>query len=178
LSEVTQQYVWEATRQVVEDLVPENSVFVASTINATPAERPYIVGVPAQDTSDELALLMLSRLMPANVDFETVPLKSSSLELIGQLSERPPAMVCISSLGPIGGAQTRYICKRIRQSFETLPILVTRWAYQGDREKWTKSSRARGASFVASSLKEALDVVARAQPLVKINGTVNAAIGA
>lgn len=165
LPQATQHYIWEATRQVVEDLFPEPTAASATHDAPASVHRLYIIGTPAQDAADEMALAMLSNLAPANVEFAATPIKMLASELIGHLTERRPALVCISSLGPVGMAHTRYLCKRLHMAFPNLPILASRWAYSGDREKFAQAMQSRGASFVATSLGEALDVMTRVQPL-------------
>jgi hypothetical protein len=47
-------------------------------------------------------------------------------EVVDQVAERRPALICIVSLPPGGLAQTRYLCKRLRVRFPDTRILVGR----------------------------------------------------
>jgi hypothetical protein len=53
-------------------------------------------------------------------------------ELISRVEQASPALVCIGLVPPGGFAQTRYLCKRLRARFPTLPIVVGCW---GDPEE-------------------------------------------
>jgi predicted PurR-regulated permease PerM len=165
ITEAMQQFIWTTMQQLLDEatglIEPEAEV----SANAPDTRRVLVIGVPAADRSDELALEMLGRVIPSHVDLEMVPQTTLVSELIERLAEAPPQLVCISALGPGGVGQIRYLCKRIRQRFSDVKILVGRWGYQGDAEKLVSGLQARGASQVVTSLGDAVEVIRRVQSI-------------
>ena len=167
--------VWHSTREMVEEStlamqaaeavqgkVRENGEAEAAT------SRIYLVGCPAHDVTDELALTMLGQVLPAHVELKVAPLSSLVSEVVAMLSERVPDAVLISSLGPGGVGQIRHLCKRIQQNHPGLRLYVGRWGYLGDRDRMTAGLKTRGATQVVTTLTEALDAISRIQPLAPI----------
>jgi len=99
------------------------------------AERPLILGCPANDEADELALLMLAEVL--RVDRWDMSILSSQLlssESIAEVEKCNPALVCVGFL-PRGSVFTlRQFCKRLRSRFPQVHIVVGRWGVQ-EREK-------------------------------------------
>jgi predicted PurR-regulated permease PerM len=140
LTEDGEQFVFRATREILEDL---NSLTPESSSDASDASQPAtiierspvilpkvpILACPAQDEADELALLMFQQLLDSTkYEVEIIcdaMLTAEVVALIGDKSS--PAMICIAALPPGGLAQTRYLCKRLRARFPNLKIVVGRW---------------------------------------------------
>ena len=145
MAENEQQFVLQATRQIVEDLdgsAPEKasldppSTTTASTdgvqrSDATP--KVLIMGCPVRDEADELSLLMLRQsLDPLRYELEIIADELLAAEMIDQIAEKKPALVCLASLPPGGLAQTRYLCKRLRARFPDSKLIVGRWGSRTD----------------------------------------------
>lgn len=168
LSEDEKNFVWDSTREMIED---EAFAAVAAKAEpelesgAVPHARVRVVGCPAHDSADELALVMLDQLLPAHVTLEIVPDGTLVAEVVSRLTAETPDVVCISALGPGGLAQTRYLIKRIRQAHPAIRIIVGRWDYRGDRGRMAEGLRRRGASSVVFTLDEACDQIQRVLPL-------------
>ena len=139
LTEDGEQFVFRATREILEDLNrfnPRKSSAVsdvsqlAATGENSRASVPKIriLGCPAQDGIDELALLMLRQLLDGT-KYEVEIMTDAMLagELVARVGETSPAMICIAAVTPGGLAQTRYLCKRLRAWFPDLKIAVGRW---------------------------------------------------
>ena len=87
-----------------------------------------ILGCPAQDEADELALLMLQQMLDgAKYEFEILSGAMLTAEVVARIGETSPAMICIAAVAPGGQTQTRYLCKRLRARFPNLKIAVGRW---------------------------------------------------
>ena len=164
ITESQQELIWKTTDQFVDDLTADLAVVIAADDSAAPKAKLVVVGVPILDRNDELALKMLSRIVPSNVLVDFTATIMLTGELLSTLESNPPDAICISALGPGGVAQVRYVCKRVRQGFPTLPIIVGRWAFHGDAEKMTATTKERGASHIFTRLVDALDVIGRLQP--------------
>ena len=134
-----EQFVFRATREILEDLnspMPQSSPgrirrFKASTtekISPVIAAKFRILGCPAQDEADELALLMLQQLLDgAKYELEILSGAMLTAEVVARIGETSPAMICIAAVAPGGQTQTRYLCKRLRARFPNLKIAVGRW---------------------------------------------------
>src|SRR5678816_4195647 len=82
-----------------------------------------ILGCPAQDEADELALLMFRQLLDCTrYEVEIMSDTMLTAEVVAQIGEKSPAMICIAAVSPGGLAQTRYLCKRLRARFANLKI--------------------------------------------------------
>ena len=153
------EFLWRTTRELVDENAPE------AAENGSPA-TVRLLACPVQDAADELALAMLSHVLPAHCELEVASLTTLASELLQKIEDDSPQGVVISALGPGGTAQTRYLVKRIRQRFARLPIIVGRWGFQGDRERMAAGLKGRGADHVATTLAEGATAAARIQPLV------------
>ena len=170
LAENDQQLIFQATREILEDLdesKPENSSSRTTFSEATmidrnsPSSAPkvLIVGCPVRDEANELALLMFWRLLdPARYELALLAHETLTSEAIEQIAEKSPALVCIASLPPGGLAQTRYLCKRLRKRFpNSLKIIVGRWGSRNESNG--NSLLAAGADKVGTTMIETRDQV-------------------
>jgi hypothetical protein len=169
LEEGNQQFVFEATRNIIEELdslMPktaanptasaEATTIVAHHSSASPKIR--VVGCPARDEADELALLMCRQLLASTrYEMEVLADKALASEVVDQVAEKRPALICIVSLPPGGLAQTRYLCKRLRVRFPDMRILVGRLGTQNANHR--DVLLAAGADKVATTVIELRDQV-------------------
>ena len=139
LTEDDEQFVFRATREILEDLnslKPESSSDAsdssqpATIVESSPVIVPKvpILGCPAHDEADELALLMFRQLLDSTrYEVEIMSDAMLTAEVVALIGEKNPAMICIAAVPPGGLAQTRYLCKRLRARFPKLKIVVGRW---------------------------------------------------
>jgi hypothetical protein len=92
-----------------------------------PAERVTVLGCPALDSADEVALRILARRLETDgTMMEVLPATVLTAEVVRDIVTRRPHAVIIGSLPPGGLAETRFLCKRL-QATEPRPwILVAR----------------------------------------------------
>ena len=152
--------VYEAGRETVEKLSARRheDLEEGDTIESTSVEEaPLVLGCPAADEGDEVALLMFGRLLrSADCTLEIVPASALSGEIVSLVGERKPTVVVIGAVAPEGLAQARYLCKRLRARFPDLKVIVGRWgemAGEGDRASLLEA----GADAVASTLVQSRD---------------------
>ena len=156
-----QRGVVDAAREVAEQLATLNenkSKIDGESVSATPppVDTPIrVLGIPARDASDHVALIMLSECIN-NARLELSIMKPGLLasEAIARATEYQPALICIASLPPGGGTQARLLGMRLRARFPELKILVGRWGYVGDVKKMHAQLLDAGASDVATTLEE------------------------
>ncbi|HSF57151.1 MAG TPA: AI-2E family transporter [Candidatus Binatia bacterium] len=171
LDEGNQHFIFKATREILEDLNglnPDASSSPAAMIKkASPptTARVRILGLPVRDEADELALLMCRQLLtPSRYEMEVLPDEALTSEVVDQVAEKCPALLCIVSLPPGGLAQTRYLCKRLRSRFPDTKILVGRLGTQaGDHGDALLGA---GADKVATTLIELRDQIIQVSQII------------
>lgn len=129
--------------------------------------RVTLLGCPADDDTDCLGLGLLSRLLDHEKwNLQFVALETLTSEVLDQVKQESPDLVCIASIPPGGRSQTRYLCKRLRTVAPDLPILVGRWGAkrvsQAERDRFEQA----GATVVATSLDETCQFFASQWPLL------------
>jgi predicted PurR-regulated permease PerM len=160
LSEDDAGFVVGRTREIVEELGPPPDEAVA--------ERIRVLGCPARDELDELALLMFRRLAQGSgVEVEVVSATLFASEAVALARETVPDVVCIATVPPGGVAHARYLIKRVRVAHPDARILVCRWGKDGTREEVRPILLSAGADEVAMSLIEARDHVLRWLPVLE-----------
>jgi hypothetical protein len=188
LTEVDEQFILRATREIVEDL-GERQVAAAETANA-PAEtegtaaptprKVRILGCPGSGEADRLALEMLRQLLdPARWDLEILSMEMLSAEVVALAGEKDPAVVCIGALPPGGLARTRYLCKRLRARLPNAKIVVGRWGLKSSVEQNQEQLQEAGADRVETTLLETrthlstwLPVLSQEEAETTVNGAV------
>jgi predicted PurR-regulated permease PerM len=163
LTEDGEQFVFRATREILEDLnslKPQSSSEIlnssqpATIDENSPVILPKvrILGCPAQDEADELALLMFRQLLDCTkYEVEIMSDTMLTAEVVARIGEKSPAMICIAAVPPGGLAQTRYLCKRLRARFPNLKIAVGRW---GTGSEDSNSILIAGADKVGTTMIE------------------------
>ncbi|HTU90710.1 MAG TPA: AI-2E family transporter [Gemmataceae bacterium] len=133
---------------------------------APPARKASAIGCPGHDEANELSLRMLSRMLRmSGYEMEVLSSDKLTAEVIGHLAQEAPAVVVIGSLPPGGLAQGRYLCKRIRQQWPGIKILIGRWGEKDKKERVEKRLLAAGADRVAWTLH---DIRNQIMPLLQV----------
>jgi predicted PurR-regulated permease PerM len=174
LSSEDEQWILTATREIMESLGaarPEPAVAgpgpasATGTLDALPALR--ILGCPARDEADELALIMFQRLMAdARCEVEVVSPALLASEVVTLARERRPSMICVAALPPGGLAHARYLIKRLRMVVPDAQILIGRWGRNGSGQEGRAMLVAAGADAVAPTLAETRDQVLQLLPVL------------
>jgi predicted PurR-regulated permease PerM len=122
------------------------------------SEQPQVQGCVAGDEASEMALVMLAYLLrPHAITLEAGSAHALPGEVLSQVAEKSPAIVCVASIRPGDLAQTRYLCKRLRARFPHGKIVVARWGEKDDGEQ--DQLLTSGADAVAASLRQARDQI-------------------
>jgi predicted PurR-regulated permease PerM len=91
-------------------------------------ERVAVLGCPAGDRADEVALQLLARQVAADgIAMDVLPAALLTGEVASEVATRHPRAVLIGSLPPGGLAETRHLCKRLGAAASRPWILVARW---------------------------------------------------
>jgi hypothetical protein len=140
LAEDGEQFVLRATREILEDftsLTPTSESEATDSLAADEVSAPLlkvrILGCPARDEADELALLMLRQLfVSSRYDVEVMSDAVLTSEVVGMIGAKNPAVIVIATLSPGGLAQTRYLCKRLRARFPNLKLAIGQWGMESE----------------------------------------------
>ncbi len=111
-----------------------------------------VLGCPALDRADEVALQMLARRVASDgIVMEVLGATLLTAEVAGEIAARAPNAVVVGSLPPGGLAESRYLCKRLQAASRSPWVLVGRWGRSDGGEPMTIA----GATAVVGSLAEA-----------------------
>lgn len=155
ITDADRDYIHRTTLEVLEDLGEQFHGVAAAPEAAVGSQLIQVLGCPARDEFDELALEMLRHLLdPKRWQLEIVTADMLAAELIARVGKQQPAMICIASLPPGGLAHTRYLCKRLRSHFPEVRILVGRWGLHGSSEHNQVQLKESGATEMATSILE------------------------
>jgi hypothetical protein len=155
--------IYQATRELVDNLGTSQAVISATEVPIVSAKdaaaalppKVRILACPAHDEADEVALQMVQHVLDPRrfaVDFTKTTLLTA--ELISLVEQASPALVCIGLVPPGGFAQTRYLCKRLRARFPTLPIVVGCWGDPKDEAEHLARLRLDGIAHTSTTLLE------------------------
>jgi hypothetical protein len=129
---------------------------------AAPLPKARILGCPARDEVDELALLMFRQLLdPTRYEVELTNAAMLTAEVVSLAVRTGATLVCVGALPPGGVAQARYLCKRLRVRLPNLKIVVGRWGFKESTEETLAHLRSDGIDHVGTSLLETRDEVMR-----------------
>jgi predicted PurR-regulated permease PerM len=163
LTESDEQFVLRATQEILEDLgerreaatQAKEALHPEDQANASAPIRLRVLACPARDQADRLALEMLRQLLdPAKWAVEVAAVETLTADLMAQMAEQAPALVCIGALPPGGLAHTRYLCKKLRARFPKIKIVVGRWGLTGSLEANREQLQDAGADLIAATILE------------------------
>lgn len=169
LTEADQRFVLDATREVLEELSAlqkEAAAESGESAPAAPAAKVPVMGAPASDDTDEVALLMLKDLLdPLRYEVSLTTKALLASELVELVEEKKPALVCIGAPPPRGQAHTRLLCLRLRARFPDLKIVVGRWGLLQDVDKKREQLLSAGANDFGTTLQETRRQIEALAPL-------------
>jgi predicted PurR-regulated permease PerM len=160
LSEHDEQAVYQGSRAILAGLDERRKQAAAEHQEETspPARAATVLGFPADGVGDEVALLALDKMLDSRrCTMYVGAAEMLASEMVAQVAEKRPRVVCIGAVAPGGLAHARYLCKRIRARFPEVRILVGRWGPHANSSQSRASVGSAGADRVASTLLEARD---------------------
>jgi predicted PurR-regulated permease PerM len=183
LTDAQEQFIFEETRTIVANLDSEQQGITPGTDGSETLEeksapaRPNlrILGCPARDEVDEVALMMFQRLLGSTrFEIEVISDEKLASEVVAEAGEKQTGLVCIAAVQPGGLTHTRYLCKRLRTQFSYLKIVVGLWGFTGELEATRKSMLSAGADQVGTSLLESRDQISNLAQLISDSDKVSA----
>lgn len=129
---------------------------------AEPPSAPVAVFARAlHGEVDALALEMLEILLPPQVKLQVSADGRLVGELVENLNDSRPALMIISAMRPGSIMAAETLCRRLHHKIPGLKMLVCRWSLPGQQAS-DKSLKDAGATWVATTLAEARDVIVEA----------------
>ncbi len=109
--------VVDARREIEARVKPAGPPAVAA-IKADGEVKMNILCLPAHDEADEIACLMLGRLLElAGFGCVTVSVTALAAEMVQKASEHHADLICIMAVPPDAAIYARYLCKRVSSTF-------------------------------------------------------------
>lgn len=151
-----EEYILRTTREIVDGLAPK-----ADGAQPDPTGEVAVLAVPAVGGADEVALAMLAHLARTTGIGVTVAggLPTSGEGRIG--SNLAEAAVVVAVVRPGGLTEARYLCRRLREQYPRVKVVVGWWGSGKDAQKARDFLLAAGADQVAVTLREACIQVMR-----------------
>jgi hypothetical protein len=161
------EFIYATTRELVQKVELPKLVLPGAE-SELPRVQVSILGCPAHDEADEIALAMLGRLLdPERTELEIVPSEILSSEVISRVREKNPSIICVGSLDPDPVGPIRYLCKRMRERYPSVRILVGRWGASPKPASERDQLIAAGADYVSTSLIEAHNQLTHLMPIAE-----------
>jgi predicted PurR-regulated permease PerM len=159
-----EEFIITTTRELLEDVVyPAQDALDAKEVAKGGAEvkcRLLVLGCPAKDEFDEMALGMMKRLLPAGkCQVELLSKDTLAGEMLARVAEAKPAVLVISAVPPYSFAAIRYLCKRMRTQFPTVKILVGCWGLRDEVKKSVDRLLTAGADLASAELLESRNLL-------------------
>jgi predicted PurR-regulated permease PerM len=165
--------IYQAMHELIDDLSASQDASSADAVASPPEEdtapvlppQVHILGCPAHDEADELALQMLQHvLVPGRFEIEVTRAGLLAAEVLSLVEQSMPTLVCIGLVPPGGFAQTRYLCKRLRARFPTLPIVVGCWSGTTDEAETLARLRLDSLTQVGTILTKTRQQIIQVPP--------------
>jgi predicted PurR-regulated permease PerM len=145
LDEETQNFIYQSTREIVEELeensaaettqtLPEGSSG-ASAVAAEADARLGVVCIPARDDADDVVGMLLARLLARQGQIAQSISIGPTAEMLAQVKEIQPDVVCISALPPFAINHARALYSKLRALSPTMHIVICLWNFEGDIQK-------------------------------------------
>jgi predicted PurR-regulated permease PerM len=148
-------YIVATTGQLISKTAAEAR---GSTVLEASDDAHEVLGIPVEDTIDELAMSMLANVLPPSIVLKSVSANALSGEVLDQVHERGVSVVCIGAISPGGANESRYLAKRLNGSFPELAIILARWGLRNER-KHRELSELPGLKAVPSTIAEARNYI-------------------
>jgi predicted PurR-regulated permease PerM len=132
IDEESQALIFQEVREMIEDLGEDQDIGPWSEGENNQSE---IVCVPSRDEADDLISLMLSQLLAGRgYKSQNISLGSVS-EMLPQVVELKPKVICIASLPPFALSHARELYRRLRAQLPHARIVICMWHFEGDLPK-------------------------------------------
>ena len=147
LEEITEQFICKSTKELLDELGDKSkepatteaqraqsdlAALSAPMIRVDPGHVTSVVCIPARDEADEIVGIMLTQLLGrAGYQAQAISIGTTA-EMLAQVKEAAPDIVCISALPPFALLHARDLYKRLRSNVPNAKVIVGLWKFSGD----------------------------------------------
>jgi predicted PurR-regulated permease PerM len=155
-------YILQATRDVLD----------AQSLPGWPEEekpepaRVKVMGWPARDAVDELALHLFQLVMGPGCEVELLSTRMVTTEMVEWVKQEQSPVLLLASIPAGGATKVRYLCKHLRRQFPQLRIFVGCWGLSDEQGKRVAQLTAAGATQVATRLGQSREQLAPLLPVL------------
>ncbi len=164
--ELRQQFIFQASRELIEELdrqdepdadgAADAAVAAAETIALQPTP-PEVLGVPARDSADEVAALMLSHLLRRRgISAAVHSLAAKPDEVFATIEQHSVRAVFVSAVPPSTVGAARHLCRQLKLRKPALPLVVAIWKHRTSSVELQERLRVVREEDVVGSLQEAV----------------------
>jgi predicted PurR-regulated permease PerM len=176
LEDANEKFISQSTRELIdelweprgEDAVPASNLRRLDESAETESQESRLLNIlclPARDEADELVGTMLAQVLErAGHQAQCVPL-STPAEMLAQLKEEKPDIICISALPPFAIPHVRSLYAKLRAQDSNVRIIVGLWRFSGDP---ANASRRLGLSEGSRAFTTLAEFVQELQPAAAI----------
>lgn len=172
LDAITEKFICQSTKELLEELAEKNKDEAASAAAEIPLDAEALVAsaggvnhggpetsvvcLPARDEADEIVGIMLAQLLErAGYNAQSIPIGTTS-EMLAQLGELTPDIVCISALPPFALLHARDLYKRVRAYTPNARIIIGLWKFSGDPIKAAGRLNITGSDKLSTTLAQTI----------------------
>jgi predicted PurR-regulated permease PerM len=148
LEEITEKFICKSTKEILDELADKSREPAATEVQRAesdlaelsgpkielepPSRVTNVVCLPARDEADEIVGIMLAQLLErVGYQAQAIPIGTTA-EMLAQVKEAAPDIVCISALPPFALLHARDLYKRVRANVPHARIIVGLWKFAGD----------------------------------------------
>src|ERR1700675_710420 len=172
LEEITEQFICKSTKELLDELGDKSKEPAAAEVQKAqsdlaaisapklrlepPSHVTRVVCIPARDEADEIVGIMLTQLLErAGYHAQAISIGTTA-EMLAQVNEAAPDIVCISALPPFALLHARDLYKRVRSNVPNAKIIVGLWKFSGDPIKAAARFNIIGDDKLALTLAHAV----------------------
>jgi predicted PurR-regulated permease PerM len=176
LESSTEEFIFHSTRDFVEELgekskeeqeagaagIPADSdaLVPAEDERASCAPGARVVCLPARDEADEIVGTMLAQLLQRAGFEAAVIAMGTAREMLEQMSEAKPEIVCISALPPFALLHARDLYRKVRATYGgRARVIIGLWNFSGDAGKAATRLNISGSDKLAMTLAATIEQV-------------------
>jgi predicted PurR-regulated permease PerM len=160
LEEQRERFIFDTVRGLVEyleDRSQPKGEIEAQPKNVVHRPAPPVCIVGVRDEADHVAALVLARMLePPEFSPQVVANPLPAAETLKQIEAKACKVVCISAVPPHAAAHAGQLCKRLKQRFPELKVMVALWAAEGS-DKLESRLRDAGVDVVVTRLRDAVE---------------------
>jgi hypothetical protein len=166
LEDAHQKFICQSTRELIDEFweprVEEHAPAVdgeergesSSAAALRAGQSRKVVCLPARDEADEIVAIMLAQVLEtAGHQAQCIPLGTAA-EMLAQVKEEKPDVVCISALPPFAIPHARSLYAKLRAQDSKVRIIVGLWNFSDDPSKVSRRLGLSEGSHAFTTLAE------------------------